>query len=200
MEVIKSVNNPTIKDLVKLKQKKVRDEKRLFLAEGEHLVEEAKDAGILQKLIVREEAKEKYSGENVLYVSDEVMKKLSETVSLLDVIGVCSYMEERPYQSAKILILDGVQDPGNVGTLIRTALSFGFNDIICSNDSVDIYNEKVLRSTQGAVFKVNYHRGNLLPIIHDLKALGYTVYGTSLMNGKPLTTFEKVDKLLLIDL
>ncbi len=195
---ITSLNNSLIKETAKLKTKKMREETGLFLAEGEHLVKEAKAHGCLKQVFVRKEAADKYDYKDRILISDEIMKKLSDTVSLLDIVGVCYKPKEKEICSNKILILDNIQDPGNLGTLIRTAISFGYKDIIASLDTVDVYNEKVLRSTQGAIFQMNYLRKDLTEFIPELKNRGYKVYGTALENAIELHTYAKEEKMALI--
>lgn len=195
---ITSVNNAYIKELVKLKHKKYRDQKRSFLIEGIHLCEEANNAGVLQQLIIRKDCTYQTTFDNTLLVSDEVMNKLSTTVSLVDVIGLCSFFDQTEEIGNKVVILDNVQDPGNVGTIIRTAIAFGFNDIFLSLDSVDLYNEKLIRSSQGAIFKANIRSINSIELISKLKQDDYKVYGTALDKASGLQSFERIDKVALV--
>jgi len=196
--LITSLQNQYIKQLVKLKQKKYRDEDQLFIIEGFHLVEEAMLAGVVDKLILRIGIEYSKTFEDVIYVSDEVMKKLTSTVSLVDIAAVCHYIEPKKTLGDHIVMLDDLQDPGNVGTIVRTALSFGYDDIILSNNSVDIYNEKLIRSSQGAIFKANIFHDNLLPLIAAFKQKGYVIYGTSLHNGVSLSKIKQKSKMVLI--
>ncbi len=198
MEVITSLSNPKIKEISKLRAKKYREKSGLFLAEGKHLYEEALHAGVLEQVVVREKSGILLKEGNVLYVTDEVMKKLSDTVSLLDVLSVCAMPKAKEISSNKVVMLDGVQDPGNIGTIIRTALSFGYKDLVLSENTVDIYNEKVVRSTQGAVFEINAVRCDLKEMIAKLKEKNYRIYGTALRNAKPLEEFRKEEKVALI--
>ena len=196
--LITSLQNQYIKQLVRLKQKKNRDEDQLFIIEGYHLVEEAMLAGIVDRLILRIGTKYQNPFNDVIYVSDEVMKKLTSTVSLVDIAALCHYVEPKKKLGDHIVMLDDLQDPGNVGTIIRTALSFGYHDVILSNNSVDIYNEKLIRSSQGAIFKANIFHDRLLPLINSLKQQGYTIYGTSLKNGIGLSKIKQKAKTVLI--
>ena len=195
---ITSINNAYIKELVKLKHKKYRDQKRSFLIEGIHLCDEANTAGVLKQLIIRKDSTYHTSFENTLLVSDEVMNKLSTTVSLVDVIGLCSFFDQTEKISNKVVILDNVQDPGNVGTIIRTAIAFGYNDIFLSLDSVDLYNEKLIRSSQGAIFKANVRSVNIIDLISKLKQDDYKVYGTALDKASSLQSFERSEQVALV--
>ena len=96
------------------------------------------------------------------------------------------------------MILDDLQDPGNIGTLIRTALAFSFDQVILSDRCVDLYNEKVIRSTQGAIFKLPILNQNLEEAVTSLKEQGVRIYGTSLQNGRPLNEIEETMKMAFI--
>lgn len=186
--MINSVQNEKIKNYAKLNEKKYRDEENLFIAEGFHLVEEAKKYGIVKEVLT--------TNPNIegTLVSEEVMKKLTNQKSVVEVCAVCHKLDKKEITN-KILILDIIQDPGNVGTLIRSAVAFGFDTIVMEN-SADIYSSKVLRATQGAIFKLNIINTNIIDFIKKLK--DYKIYGTSLKNGVPLKQIEKSQKLAII--
>jgi TrmH family RNA methyltransferase len=174
---ITSLTNPYIKSLEKLYDKKVRDNEKQYLIEGYHLVKEAINSHVLETVLISNNDDEVEGIENIL-VPYEIIKKLSKTKTPQGIIGVCKIKESSELLGDKVLLLDGVNDPGNLGTLIRSALGFNFNDIIISNNTVDVYNDKVLRSTQGAHFKVNIIRRDLIDAIKELKANNYMVIGT----------------------
>lgn len=194
--MIQSVNNKTIKDLVKLKNKKTRDEKGLFLVDGYHMVEEALKANLCDLIITTDESRE--NEENVLVVSKPVMEKLSYTKTPQPVMAVCHKKENVIKHFDRILILDGVQDPGNLGTILRSALAFGFKQIVLSNDSVDLYNDKALRSTQGAVFHLDIVRDDLNKVIPELKKQGVHIIATSLHNASSIEDIQSRDKMAFI--
>ncbi|HHX78769.1 MAG TPA: RNA methyltransferase [Acholeplasmataceae bacterium] len=185
MKKITSVNNEYIKKIASLKLKKYREEYRLFFVEGYHLVKEARKANILMEVLIVDE-KDYLEGFNNLLVTEEIIKKIANTVSPQNIIGICKIEEEKFEFGEKILVLDDLQDPGNLGTLVRTALGFGFTNIILSTNSIDIYNDKFLRATQGAFFKTNIITGNLEEWILKLKEKGYYVIGTGLINSKDI--------------
>ena len=195
---IKSVNNPYIKELSKLKTKKHRDEARKFLVEGFHLVEEAKE--YLETILVCKDVSEKirYQKVDVIYVTQEIIEKLSSTKTPQRIIGVCKMREFTKPKSNLILALDGLQDPGNIGTIIRSAISFGIEDVLLSEDAVDIYNEKIIRATQGAIFKVNVCNTNLFSILQKLKKEKYRIISTALKDAKPLDKIDKSGKVVLV--
>lgn len=198
MKEITSVNNPLIKELIKLKQKKYRDKEKKFIVEGYNIIEEAKD---YITLIITSSKEDKSILPNVehILVPKEIIGKLSETVTPQGIVGICNYVTSRENFEGNVLVLDGLQDPGNIGTLIRTAICFDFNTIYITDNSCDIYNEKVLRATQGGIFKVNIIRKNINDIIDDLKKKGYYIVGTSLKNGIPLNdiNFGKMNAIIL---
>ena len=198
MKEITSVNNPLIKELIKLKQKKYRDKEKKFIVEGYNIIEEAKDYITLIITSSKEDENILPNVEHIL-VSKEIIGKLSETVTPQGIIGICNYVTSRENFEGNVLVLDGLQDPGNIGTLIRTAICFDFNTIYITDNSCDIYNEKVLRATQGGIFKVNIIRKNINDIIDDLKKKGYYIVGTSLKNGISLNdiNFKNLNAIIL---
>ena len=198
MKEITSVNNPLIKELIKLKQKKYRDKEKKFIVEGYNIIEEAKDYITLIITSSKEDENILPNVEHIL-VPKEIIGKLSETVTPQGIIGICNYVTSRENFEGNVLVLDGLQDPGNIGTLIRTAICFDFNTIYITDNSCDIHNEKVLRATQGGIFKVNIIRKNINDIIDDLKKKGYYIVGTSLKNGIPLNdiNFKNLNAIIL---
>ena len=194
--VITSITNNKIKKYLKLKNKKYRDIDKLFLIEGEHLVLEAIKSNRLVDLLVLEDTNIDIDF-NYTYTTFDILKKLSSLESVPKMIGVCKYLESKEISSNKVLILDGVQDPGNLGTIIRSSLAFDVHDIVLSLNTVDIYNEKVIRSTQGMLFKVNIIRSDLETIIKDLKNKGYLILGTDVNLGVDVRDI-KFEKMALV--
>jgi len=177
--MITSKDNPNFKKWVKLSQKKYRQKEKLFLAEGEHLAVEAKKAGVLVEVLVCEGTVVEIDAP-VTYLASHLFGKVSASVTPAGIVAVCRMKETKAAANNRLLLVDGVQDPGNLGTLVRSALAFGYDGIILSEDTVDIYNEKVVRATQGAVFEVPFQRGDLLEAIGKLKNDGVFVYSTAL--------------------
>lgn len=199
MNEITSVSNPKVKQWVKYHEKKYRDRDGLFLVEGEHLIQEAIQADLLVTLIVTKDCPYTFDFTKECYlVSDEIMKKLRTTVSMNTCLGVCKVKDQHVSLGDKVILLDDVQDPGNAGTIIRTAYSFGFDAVVFSGRSVDIYNEKVIRSTQGALFHMSVLKAHLPDIIRKLKADGSVVYATSLHDAKGLMNFKNQAKVALV--
>lgn len=185
---IESLSNAKVKAWNKLKEKKYRDETGLFLIEGDHLIKEALKKQMVVSTI----------GLNETYdytVNSEILKKLSSQKSGTKEIAVVKKIEEKKVEGDKILILDNIQDPGNLGTIIRSAVAFNISTIILSDDCVDLYNDKVIRSSEGMIFNINIVRKKLIEIIPKIKENGYTVYATT-VNGKGY--FENDSKIALV--
>lgn len=175
--MITSRQNTLIKETAKLLKGKERRKTGRFLVEGQHMIEEAIQAECLETLFTLEDSTLSWDGK-IIYCTQEVLDKLSLQSSHSQCIGLC----KQPDQSAdihRVLLLDRIQDPGNMGTLIRCAYSFGFHTIYCSNDCVDIFNPKVLQASQGSIFHVAIHSVNLKEQIHSLKETHH-LYATAL--------------------
>lgn len=149
METINSPSNQKIKDLVRLKDGKGE----LYLVEGFHLVEEAYKHGYAEAIY----ATKPYPVKEVpvTLISEAVLKRLSSSVTPEGIVALCRKKPFGPLTSNRLLIIDGVQDPGNVGTLLRTALAFGFRDVLSIQGSASAYSSKVLLASQGALFQLN---------------------------------------------
>ena len=196
MEVITSLDNKRIKNLSRLLVKKYRDEDGKFLVEGEHLVEEAYRAGVLLEVVQTDDYDGSFNVETT-YVTYEVIKKLSNTQSPQKVIGVCKKIEEKEI-GKKIVILEDLQDPGNLGTIIRSSVAFNVDTIVVSNNMVDIYNDKVLRSSEGMLFHINIVKRDIGYFIDELHNEGYVVYGTKVDGGTNLKEVTKSDKIAIV--
>lgn len=185
--LITSIKNEHIKELVKLKEKKYRDETKTFLVETKHLVLEAYKSGLIKELIL--EQNEIFPIDvPTTYVSKEVLKKLSSLESPSNVMAVVNKREETNNIGEKVLILDKIQDPGNLGTIIRSAVAFNIDTIICSKDTVDVYNPKVVRASQGMMFHIPILTKNIENFIPELKKQDYKIVGTKVTNGHDVRT------------
>lgn len=182
--MITSTNNSKVKEWCKLKEKKYRDETNLFLVEGDHLLNQAMIKGAVLEIIATDETLE-IPNIPFYLVNKTVMKKISSQVSSTKVIGVCKKIKEQEV-TGNVCILDNIQDPGNLGTIIRSAVAFGINTLILSNDTVDLYNEKVIRASEGMIFNLNIIRADLTDIIKKLKEKDYEIYGTDVLKGTNL--------------
>jgi len=198
MKEISSVNNEYIKYLYKLKEKKNRYNEGKFLIEGFHLVDEAYKSGSLIEVLTINEIPQ-YTNINQIKVTNGIIEKLSSTKNPQEIIGICEIKKNKQIKGSRILILDNVNDPGNMGTLIRSSLGFNINTIILSNDCVDIYNEKTIRATQGAIFNSNiYISDNLSETINQLKKNEIKIIGTSLTSSIDLKKINDIDNYAIL--
>lgn len=199
--MIQSTSNEHIKQLTKLKQKKYRMQTKHFLVEGEHLVEEAVKQGIALEILYTDATKIPQNFNGVTYeVSQAVLEKLAFSKTPQKIIAVCQFVESQfDFHSMKrIFILDGLQDPGNIGTIIRTSLAMGFDGVILSEDSVDLYNDKLLRACQGANFYLPIIQTNLETLIPQLQSQHFKVYATALRNAKSIKAYASETKMAFV--
>ncbi|MGZ9413307.1 TrmH family RNA methyltransferase [Mycoplasma sp. 480] len=180
--IINSLKNQKIIDLNKLKIKKYRDKSNLYLIENPKIIEEALKQNLIEEIVTsQQEVYEKFSTKlkiKSFLVTEEIIKKLSFTDTPQNIIAVCKKNTNNYDFSSKIVILDNIQDPGNLGTILRNCQAFGFKDIIVKG--VDIYNEKVVRSSQGAFFYLNIIQTNDLVFYLNQLKNKYWIYGTVL--------------------
>ncbi|RXI98496.1 RNA methyltransferase [Anaerobacillus alkaliphilus] len=207
MERIESPKNVRVKNAKKLHSRKGREKLGSFIIEGEHLVEEAlKWNVIINEIYIEENFRIPSSWElnnvQVFLVNEKIMKEICETDTPQGIVAVCELIGRKPLQleeNGKYLLIDQIQDPGNLGTIIRTADSAGLSGVILGNGTVDIYNSKVLRSTQGSLFHLPVVRGELSEWIEQLKQANIPVYGTALNEkAKSYKEIEAQDRFALI--
>lgn len=196
MEVITSLDNKHIKNLSKLLNKKYRDIEDKFLVYGDHLVEEAYNSNILLEVIITSDYECNIDIKKT-YVTYEVLKKLTNALNPQKIVGVCRKLNNNTIGN-KVLLLEDIQDPGNLGTIIRSSVAFSFDTIILSNNSVDMYNEKVIRASEGMLFKINIIRKDIKDIINVLKADNYTIYGTKVDGGTNVSKVDYPNKIAIV--
>ena len=193
--MINSVSNEKIKKYSKLLQKKYRDESNLYLVSTDHLVREAiKERNVVDIFLL--ENKENYYG-NVTIVTETVMRKLTNLKTLPNVVAVVKKKKEENIKG-NVILLDGVQDPGNVGTIIRSAVAFNVDTIVFGNGTVDVYNEKVLRASEGMVNNINIIKKDLVDVILELKVNGYEIIGTKVDGGTDIKNIKSKKFALLV--
>lgn len=190
MKEILSTKNATIKEFKKLHKKKYREEKQQYIIEGFHLIEEAAKAGTdIDWILFNQRGKAEWSDwleqqpdECLIYVSDEVLVSLSELPTPQGMLAIVKMSddEKKISFSGGWLLLDNVQDPGNVGTMIRTADAAGLSGVILGEGSSDIYSTKVLRAMQGSNYHLPVVRKSLEEVIDGFKEAKVPVYGTEL--------------------
>ncbi len=177
---ISSINNEKVKFWSKLNQKKYRDMYKLFLIEDEHLIKEALKNNLVKEIVTVE--KDKKYDVDTYYVNDKIMKLLSNQVTSTKVIGICYMLKEKDVDG-NIIVLDRIQDPGNLGTIIRSAVAFSFNSVVISNDGVDLYNPKVIRASEGMIFNINIIRCDIYDFLNKLDK-DYIKITTDVKEGK----------------
>lgn len=154
---ITSVNNEIVKETAKLLQTKYRNESGLFLIEGLKGVNEALKSNIkLEKIFVLEGLAE-FSGENVIETTEAVLNKISEAKTAPKIVAVArkiEYTKNDFSNKSKVILLEGIKDAGNLGTILRTAAAFGIDGIVLYGNTVDLYNPKCVRSAVGNLWKV----------------------------------------------
>lgn len=191
--LITSLENEKIKKYMKLKEKKYRDSYGKFLVEGEHLVIEAYRSGLLEEILLEQEEVTMLD-KPITYVTKEILAKLSTLETPSHIMGVCKKRVEDSNLGNKLLLLDRIQDPGNLGTIIRSSKAFGVDTVILGDGCVDLYNEKVIRSTQGIGFHMNIVSRNLKEVIKELKEEEIPVLGTRVEYGEDIRTLTFRDK------
>ncbi len=188
--MITSKSNRQLKEIKKLMDfAKERKEQKLFVVEGLRMTREVPNH-LLEKVYFSESFFESCDkvfvkgeeGKDYDIVSDEIFKSLSDTVTPQGILAVVKQPEYqlKDVQGGKILVLDDIQDPGNLGTMIRTSEAAGVSGIVMSAGCADIFNPKVIRSTMGSIFRVPFIKADLLKAITQMKQEGYTVYGAAL--------------------
>lgn len=201
--VITSKDNEIVKQIRKLREKKYRDEQNEFIIEGTKMIEEAvREKAKIKMIIVCEEANNspiqknilyKVAKEKIIYVNDKVFKYLTDVTTPQGILAVIekNLQDEINYSKNLYLILDNIQDPGNMGTILRTADSIGLTQIIVSKGNADCYNPKVVRSTMGAIFRVNVIEvDDLKKTIKEMKKHKIQILATDLSTE---TTIYDVD-------
>ncbi len=177
--MITSTQNQLIKDAKKLHMKKYRDKENKLLIEGHHLIETAADIGLIDTVFLTK-PHPRYKQATLL--SPHVLKHLLNTDHQPMVAAIIK--KPKPMTPGKrVLVLENIQDPGNVGTLIRSALAFGFDTLVL-DQCADLFSLKVLRSTQGALFKLRLFEGGFKKFME--KHPDYVLIGAHLSTDKPL--------------
>jgi spoU rRNA methylase len=182
MTIITSKANSVVKNAKKLHQKKYR--KSAYLIEGWHLFEEAVQAGVtIEKVFALESYRDQLAAfPQTIWVSEEILLDLADTQTPQGIVAVIQKEEVGlpDLHQGKFLFLEDVQDPGNVGTMIRTADAAGFTGVIVSDKSADIYSLKTLRSMQGSHFHLPIYRMPLATFVEEAKKSNLPILATTL--------------------
>lgn len=191
--IITSLTNPHIKSLYDLKKNKVKKERQEFIVDGLDFIELAYQKGLLKEILFCDKI-EGYEDIKKIEVTPQIIEKLSPNMTPSNVIAVCAYPTLPSISKNKYVYLDGVQDPGNVGTIIRTALAFNYDGVLLSSDCASIYNDKVISATKGALFLIPvYENVTLLSLKDD-----YQIIVTALQNAVDYKTIDIKDHFIVV--
>ena len=201
MTIITSKANSVVKNAKKLHQKKYR--KSAYLIEGWHLFEEAVQAGVtIEKIFALESYRDQLATfPQTVWVSEEILLDLADTQTPQGIVAVIQKEEVGlpDLHQGKFLFLEDVQDPGNVGTMIRTADAAGFTGVIVSNKSADIYSLKTLRSMQGSHFHLPIYRLSLATFVEEAKKSDLPILATTLSrDSKDYRELSSLENFVLV--
>jgi len=199
--MITSVKNDQVKAWKKLHKRKERMKTKTFLIEGFHLLEEAMNSSwVIREVIVQHktELPEWCKQLPAVEVSEHVFNGISQTKTPQGIAAVVEMKETESMEGNFVLLIDAVQDPGNLGTIIRTADAFGVAEVILGMDTVDVYNEKVIRSTQGSLFHIPIRQNNLNEEIARLQYNDFQVWATALQGAEPFDNLAVPEKTALL--
>lgn len=200
METITSPQNNKIKQANKLKKKRDRDQLSLALVEGYHLIEEAVHSHIrIKQLFVVDPSRLDDSifqaAETVFQINVKVAEALSGTVTPQGFFAVIEQPQYEATTAHQVLLIDRIQDPGNLGTLIRTADAAGLDMIVLGKGTVDAYQDKVIRASQGSIFHIPIVTGDLADFIEQFEG---PVFGTALDDAVPYRQVDATETFALL--
>lgn len=192
MLTIESKNNSLYKNIKKLKEKKTRMQEGKYLIEGLRFVDEAFKSNVsIETVLYTQEFLEKHGDflvdkeiEDKIVLSSSLLKELSFTGTPQGIMAIVKMENKSLKNGDTVVLVDKVQDPGNMGTIIRTAHAIGAAGIITTKGTVDIYNDKTLRSTMGSIFYLPVIEDDNLELISKLKNEGYRLMVSSLQGKK----------------
>jgi TrmH family RNA methyltransferase len=197
---LEKISLQKIKWLRSLRNKKIRDNLSAFVLEGEKIVKELVEQ-FPEKISFILASEDIYIEmglnrfDNAFVGSISEFGKVTSLNSAPKVIAVASKLDEKEIKTdQRILVLDGIQDPGNLGTIIRTADWFGFDQVVCSENTVDLYNQKVIQASMGSIFRVNVVYRNLPDFLRNLNC---PIYG-ALLQGEDLNSFNSSEIHVLV--
>ena len=212
MQVIYSKDNEIIKKIRSLKEKKYRDIENSYVIEGIKLVKEAiAEKAKIKQIVICEECLDNEIDKDILYeiakydviyVTEKVFDLITDVKTPQGIIAVVeknNVKKQIDYSQDIIVVLDGIQDPGNLGTILRTVDSANLNQIILSQNSADPYNPKVVRSTMGAIFRVNIIESeNIIDTLQEIKNNNFKVMVTALDTKKSIYNVDYNKKAIVI--
>lgn len=195
MEFIQSKTNPKVKFAAFLNEKRYRLENQMFLIEGAKMLEMGLKAKLVNTIFTTKELKNIDSAVKIYIVTEEIIEKISNEKNPEGIVAVCDFPKwNKDYSKLnKIIYLDNINDPGNMGTIIRTALAFEYDAVVLSKNCVDVFNSKVVTASRGGIF--------IMPIfIEDLDAFKEKNIIVSALseNAVSLNQVEKSDNFVLV--
>ena len=213
MQVITSKDNELIKNIKKLKEKKYRDAMGKYIIEGAKLIEEAiNEKANIETIVVCEDCMKEdtlcrklvyeIAKENIVYVSSNVFNVITDVSNPQGILAVIKRAEKNHsinYNEDVIIVLDNIQDPGNLGTILRTVDSANLKQIVVSEETADVFNSKVVRSTMGAIYRVNVVRSD--DLVNDLikmKENGFDIVVTALDTSDSVYDINYMKKVIVI--
>lgn len=204
------MTNNELKDIIKLKQKKYRDEENKFLIEGIHIIEECLASNVYASSIERIYIDDSRRGEKIFdalpglsqkaeieYIPSSAINKISDTVSPQGILAVVNkpVIKSKFAGDALVVVLDNINDPGNLGTIIRTCYWFGVKNVLLGLGTADIYNTKTIRATQGSIFHVNtFSDVDLAKLLGKISEKGRKVILTTLDGAEYLDEYKISNK------
>ena len=213
MQIITSKDNELIKHVRKLKDKKYRDEYNEYVVEGIKIVEEAVKENVkIKQIIICNDTTKTYeipthimleiAKYECIYVTDKIFNLITQVTNPQGIMAIIEKNSEKnqiDYTQDIILVLDDVQDPGNLGTILRTADSIGLNQIVVSKGTADAFNSKVIRSTMGAIFRIKIiETQDLIRTIKEMKKHHFKLMVTSLQTENSIYDINFNKKIIVI--
>jgi TrmH family RNA methyltransferase len=200
--MITSIQKSQVKIWKRLHKRKYREKMQQFLIEGEHLIEAARESGwSIQTIILREGngMPTWCTSRQLELVDKQVFKEISQTETPQGIAAVVDMSHRQPLYKGNVLLIDAVQDPGNLGTIIRTADALGYTTVYLGIGTVDVFNEKVIRASQGSIFHVDIVMNYPLEkVILNLQEQNYTIWASALKNATSIYDAKMSGKVGLI--
>ncbi len=189
------LSNSQQKLLRKLSSKKYRHQYALFIAEGRKVVQELLASGLEPEFIISSSKID--FNEEAIVVSEEELKRWSQLETPDQIIGVFNFPKFQNRESDTVLILDEINNPGNLGTIVRTCDWFGISKVYCAHGTVDVYNAKSIQSTMGSIARVELIYDDKETILKEVQEKGYDLYCAH-MSGTPFNNLELGAKKALV--
>lgn len=211
MQIITSKDNEIVKEVKKLKEKKYREQANKFIVEGTRILEDAiNEKADIDMIVICEECIKNIDKKlmyeiakyKCIYVSEQVFNTMTDVTNPQGILAVVKRKNNTnniDYTQDIIVVLDGIQDPGNLGTILRTIDSANLNQVILSKQTADCYNPKVVRSTMGGIFRINVIQSeDILKDLKDMKNNGFEIVVTSLDTETSVYGIDYTKKVIVI--